>query len=727
MVSQVVIVSNRLPISVKRENGQLVFSSSIGGLATGLASYLSYKKSSLWIGWPGIASDELTKEDKQQISEVLLKQNYVPVFLTKKQVDGFYNGYSNSILWPLFHGLSFKSKSADLENKWWHSYKSVNKLYSEVILSHINHKGQVWVHDYQLMLLPEMLKKHEQSHHIGFFLHIPFPETKTLYRLRQSKELIKGILGADLVGFHTHLYTENFKNFVVQSGIGQLSGDQILFKQRLVKVSNFPISIDYNKFASSYKLDAVRHQVRYYSKRYKKLKIITSVDRLDPSKGLIEKVTAYKDFLMHNPKYLEKVIFVMVVAPSRTEIDDYQNLSIKLQALVNNINKTYGNKSWQPIDYINESIAFESVTALFQIADIAYITPLKDGMNLAAKEFVASNKKAGVLILSSTAGASEELKEAIIVNPNDTYELSTALEQAFKMRKHELKRRLKNMRKYLSSHTIQDWAGNFIEALNQPLPKTPKITYAFNSIIQERLIKNYLMSPKRLLLLDYDGSLVPYNNDYHKSIPPKQVIKILGELSAQPNNEIVLVSGRRSSELEEWFGKLNINLIAEHGALIKYKNQSFKNVTSSNNDWQKIVLPILEKYCSLAPKSSIEVKPHSLVWHYRQTSPYFAQKYNVILKRALRPMLKKHSLELVQGNKILEIKSPKISKGLAIKKWLNNNYDFVLAIGDDTTDEDLFKVLPPKAYSIKVGKGLTSAQYRINEPSQIISLLRLLV
>jgi trehalose 6-phosphate synthase/phosphatase len=725
MPPKVIIVSNRLPVSVKKEKGELTFSFSIGGVATGLSSYVSGKKNNLWIGWPGLPSDDLTSKEKQIITDRLAKQGYIPVWLSAKQIEEFYNGYSNSVIWPRFHGLSFKATKPSQREAWWRAYKTVNRRYSEAVLGVISPQSQVWIHDYHLMLLPELIRAEQSLPHIGFFLHIPFPEPALLKNLAQAKPIVNGILGADLVGFHTTGYAHNFLSTVNSFDLGMVSNDQIMKDDRWIRVSNFPMGIDYEKFAGSSRLKGVKKLSKDYSRKYRKQKIIASVDRLDPSKGLIERLKAYSLYLEQHPKSLGKVVFVMVAAPSRTDISDYQNLSDELKILVEKINKKFGNKKWTPVDYINEPVPFEHVTALFQIADVAFITPLRDGMNLAAKEFVASNKKNGVLILSSSAGAAEELTGAIIVDPNQPEDLVRALNQALRMRKRELRRRLKNMRKYLSTHTVQDWAKTFIDTLNQPLPGTPRLTYTLNDRLNRKLIKQYKSSNNRLLLLDYDGSLSPYTPDFSNANPSKDLVNLLRDLAKQPGNEIVLISGRRSSELEKWFGKLNINLVAEHGAAIKLLgNSSWKNIVSTSSSWQKILLPTLEKYARLTPGAMVEIKPNSLVWHYREASSYYAQKYTVILKRALKPILKKYGLVLVQGNKILEIKNPFITKGTAIKRWIANPHDFILAIGDDTTDEDLFRVLPDNAYSIKVGKGLTAAQYRVPTTKHVVRLLK---
>ena len=726
-MAQVIIVSNRLPISVKKVNAKLVFSPSIGGLATGLSSYANDPENS-WIGWPGIPSDELTDNEKQQITEELAKHNSYPVFLSKKQIDNFYNGYSNSILWPRFHGLSTKRVSSEKLNDWWQAYRKVNQKFMEAVLNLAEPKSQIWIHDYQLMLLPEMLRKENMQSSIGFFLHIPFPEWKTFSRLPEGKRLLNGMLGADLIGFHTSNYVQNFMQVTEEADVGTRSDDHINLTDRSVRVSDFPMGIDYEKYAAAGKSKEVRKAVRRYKKKYGRLRLIVSVDRLDPTKGLEERMNAYNALLEANPKLLKRVVFAMIVAPSRTDISTYEQLGKKLEGLAQDINSKYGTSKWLPIDYINVSQPFEEVTALFQIADVAFITPLKDGMNLAAKEFVASNHRHGVLILSDTAGASEELQDAIIVNPRDQSDLVSALEKALSMHKKELRARLNRMKKDISIHTVQFWAQNFIDTLQQPIPDALHFTRTITAPIKIQMQADYAQAKKRLLLLDYDGSLVPFTKDYRDATPPASLIKLLTKFCDDDRNEIVIISGRSSDDLDAWFGSLRVNLVAEHGAAKKTRGaKSWQLLEKSGANWKQLLMPVLEKYARLTPGAKVEVKPHSLVWHYRDASTYHAQKYAVIIKHTLKPILKNYKLELVQGNKVLEIKNPTITKANAARPWLLKKYGFELTIGDDVTDESIFQVLSEDSYSIKVGRGRTAARFRLTSSKKVLSLLESLL
>lgn len=720
---QILIVSNRLPVTVKKTDGKLSFETSMGGVATGLASYVNSRKNK-WIGWPGIASEELTEDDKQTITTELAKRNCAPVFLSRRQLDDFYNGYSNSLLWPLFHNLPMAKPDA----RWWKAYKAVNQAFSQAVLSAAHVNSSIWVQDYQLMLLPELLKLERPSTHVGFFLHIPFPESKTFSKIAEADRLLRGVLGADLIGFHTKNYVSNFSKTVQAFDLGLAAEDQLILPARTVRVTNFPMGIDYEKFTSARKLPTVKAAVKELKRKYKGLKIIAGVDRLDITKGFVERLVAYREFLRQYPQEHGKVVFVLVGAPSRGEIAAYKKLSAKVDALVDEINQEFGTNKWLPVDYNNEGLNFEEVTALFQIADIAFIAPLRDGMNLVAKEYVASKKKNGVLILSDTAGAAHELQDALLVSHKKPATLVAAIDQALHMRRGEIRGRFKRMKRHLARHTVHTWASDFMSTLQKPVPGTPQlITRTLSPKLQTMVHARYLQSSKRLLLLDYDGTLAPFTGDYTSSKAPKQLLSLLSRLAADPSNTVVVVSGRSANDLDERFNGMALNLVAEHGAMTKLAGQeNWRTLARAESRWKRQILPVLRKYASLTPLARVEEKPHSLVWHYRQSPPYYAQKNVVILKRVLKPILKTFGLALFQGNKILEIKDPTINKGAAVKKWLGRDQTFILCIGDDYTDEDMFTALPTSSYTVKVRAGRTAARYRVANDTAVRELLKAL-
>ena len=720
-----IIVSNRLPVSVKKVDGKLVFYPSIGGLATGLASYATDSKNK-WIGWPGIASDELTERERRQISDRLRMSNCYPVFLTQRQLDDYYNGYSNSVLWPLFHGNEISAETRAKQKAMWQSYQRVNQTFADAVLALSTAGTTVWVHDYQLLILPALLRLERPSDQIGFFLHIPFPDIENFRLLEEAEALLAGMLGADLVGLHTESYVNNFLDASRVFDTGITEHKKVILPERVVRVTDFPMGIDYDKYEKARKSRAVLREYAKLRLKYHGQKVILTVDRLDPSKGLVERAQAYYTFLQQNPKLKGKVTMIMLVVPSRTDIAEYQALQKKLEKIIKDTNREFGTKDWRPVVFMFTALPFEQVTALYRRADVAFIAPLRDGMNLVAKEYLASKpSQRGVLILSKTAGAAEELKGAVMVDPSKPATLVTGLTRALAMPTKDLKRRVKRMQKHLQTSTVQVWAGNFMKTLKKESRLRPTHTQSLAAKHQAELLHSYKQAKSRLLLLDYDGVLMNFHKKFEEAQPTDKLSHLLKALSRHAR--VVVISGRPKRDLDEWFKDTQLTLVAEHGAFWRDGGRGTSWHTSKNvttRGWQQQVKPILEKYAARTPGAFVEAKQQSLVWHYRQaTSPYYAQKHLVTLKRILKPLARDLGLQVQQGNMILEVRPDGVDKGTTADHWLKEQPEFVLAIGDDYTDEDTFHAMPPRAYTVKVGHGRTDARYRLKSVEAVLRLL----
>ncbi len=739
MTSSVVIVSNRLPISIKKTDKGLEFYPSVGGLATGLAAYVNDKRNK-WIGWPGIPSDDLTRVECEEIAVELRKNNCYPVFLKQKQLDEYYSGYSNTILWPLFHDLPARMENHD---KFWKAYKSVNSAFAGVVLALSDTRSTIWVHDYQLLVLPAMLRAVRPKAKIGFFLHIPFPALEHFSKLPSAKQLLIGTLGADLMGLHTKLYADNFLAACAELTREIVEPGQIIQGAHVTRVTDFPMGIDYERFTKARDLAAVKTELRKHRQKYKGLKVILTVDRLDPTKGLAERLEAYHEFLRRTPSIAGKVVMVMLAVPSRTDIEEYKQLRERVEGLIKKITDEFGTKSWQPVDYLYTSMPVEAVTALYQVADVAFITPLRDGMNLVAKEYIASRpKRDGVLILSSTAGAAQELTDALLVNPRRPESLVAALTSAVKMPKRELKRRVTAMHAHIETHTVQHWAGSFMKSLKKPIPGTKRLTRSLTRERRQDIVDMYNRSEHPVVMLDYDGVLAPLVPDPAKAAPTKEVLRLLTKITTSSKVQMAIISGRGKAELADWLGELPISLVAEHGALIREPQSAakrstakkpakvaWKQMTNVSPDWQHDIIPILEKYAANTPGTFVEIKDFALVWHYRAASPYYTQKHLVVLRRLLRRYAKEHNLGVYNGSKILEIKPLDINKGVATGLLLEqfsslSTPDFILCIGDDYTDEDMFEAMPASACTIKVGNGPTEARYRVKSTDDVLGILK---
>ncbi|VAW27820.1 Alpha,alpha-trehalose-phosphate synthase [UDP-forming] / Trehalose-6-phosphate phosphatase, partial [hydrothermal vent metagenome] len=432
-MARLIIISNRLPVSITERNGELIMNPSAGGLATGLNSLKSDREVH-WIGWPGINTSK--KEKQLAITEKLKTLNMVPVFIPKDKFSGYYNGFSNSTLWPLFH---YFQQYSDFYEHTWRDYQFVNYLFAEKIFKTTNEDDIFWVQDYHLMLVPQLIRQQYKQASIGFFLHIPFPTFELLRTMPKRRELLNGVLGADLIGFHTHDYVRHFI-----SAVRRILGHEhhflgrIRLEDRVVEVDSFPMGIDYHKYADAVKKPAVKKEVKRYEKEIGDKKIILTIDRLDYSKGLPQRVRAFKLFLEKYPKFQGKVSMVMIVVPSRDNIKHYNTLKEELDKRVGSINSKYGNISWTPVQYYYRSISFNRLIAWYKVAPIALITPFRDGMNLVAKEYIATKDDGkGVLILSEMAGAAKEMVSALQVNPNNLHHIADSIYKALEMDEDE--------------------------------------------------------------------------------------------------------------------------------------------------------------------------------------------------------------------------------------------------------------------------------------------------
>jgi len=718
-MKDLIIVSNRLPISIKKSGAHIEVRPSDGGLATSMSGYTK-RRGTKWIGWPGLPSDSLTKNDMERITTMLEAYQCYPVFLTQKQINLYYNGYSNSVLWPILHEFSVHRGDNDQN---WKAYQAVNRLFTEATLQLSKPGGTIWVHDYQLLLVPRYLRVERPKDHIGFFLHTPFPDPDTFLSGKHASSLIAGMLGADLVGFHTTGYTEKFMETCRKLNIDTVGGDQVLLPTHTVHTGDFPISIDYYKFARASEQHKVRSELRRMERAYAGLRVIATVDRLDPAKGLVERLTAYKTLLESDKQFRGSVVMVMLVIPSREDIPEYQRLKQDVERLIEEINTTFGTSTWLPVEYMYRTMPFEELAALYQRADVAFIAPIRDGMNLVAKEYVASHQyRKGVLVLSETAGAADELKEAIHVNPAEQRSLVRGLHSALSLPGVDLRRRIGAMRHHIRRFSVQRWADTFMAELQQERNYKKTRTHSLVGERKKQLLTAYKHASRRLLLLDYDGVLRSFVVNPADAVPSKELKAMLRRLGRK--NDVVMVSGRSRADLENWFGKLPIALAPEHGALFRRKGgHNWHKIVSSDTGWKHHVSVIIKHYADLAPGSLIEQKEWGVVWHYRDTTPYYGQKYLQILKRALRPIAKEYNLQLVVGDKVLEVRPAEVNKGRVAMEWLTDDYDFVFAIGDDKTDEDTFAAVPPGSYTVKVGRGSTFARFRLPDVISVLELL----
>jgi trehalose 6-phosphate synthase/phosphatase len=730
IMSRLLIISNRLPFSIERVEGKVMVRQSSGGLVSAIKSYFENENTNvqvysekIWVG-----SMEATEEDWEEVLRtgvVSADFEIIPVFPEKELYDDYYNGFSNSTLWPLFH---YFPSIVENKKEYFEAYKKVNQLFATRITEIIKPGDVIWVHDYQLMLLPQMLRQQISNVAIGFFLHIPFPSYE-IFRLMPTnwkRAILEGVLGSDLVGFHAHDYVQHFIQSAKMILKVENQFNNIQYKDRLIKADLFPIGIDYEKFRDACFDDTVVGIATALEEKFYNQKIIFSVDRLDYTKGLEYRLDGYEQFLTNYPEWQEKVVFIFNVVPSRDAIQTYSDRKGKIEEKVSTINGKFSTLHWQPLIYRYNHLTFEELCALYQVADVALITPLRDGMNLVAKEYVASCIDKGVLVLSELTGAANELSEALLVNPTDIDEVAGAIDAALEMPLIEQRSRLSYMQRRLANYDILKWVADFLQTLIETKKEQEivKVNLLKEDVI-EKIQDDFNKAVKRCILLDYDGTLAPYQKIPALATPSEELIQLLKQFTNDTSNEIVIISGRDSQTLDKWLGHLPLTLVAEHGAILKYKNEDWKEQISITTEWKEQIRPLMQLFVDRCAGSFIEEKKTTLAWHYRNTHPELGFSRSRELRNSLLQLITNTSLQVIDGNKVLEVRMVGVDKGATATTILNNiNPDFILCIGDDTTDEDMFRLLRGSGYTIKIGRGNTAAQYTILSQREVFPFLR---
>ena len=714
---RIINVSNRLPIKINFSEGKLAYHISEGGLATGLSCVLT-EYENLWIGWAGA---DVKPDVQQLVTEELHDKSLHPIFLTKNEIANFYDGFSNETIWPLFHYFPTYS---NYNPEYWESYVSVNKKFADEILKFATPNDIIWIHDYHLMLLPQLLRAAIPNITIGYFQHIPFPSYEIFRALPWKSQILNGLAGADVIGFQTDDDAKHFTSSVNRILKLNVQNNEFSFDNRKVSVEAFPISIDYQKYNEL----SAQEATKKIAQKLEKLihtKIIISIDRLDYSKGILQRLQAFELFLKEYPEWRQKATLVHLVVPSRDNARNYKALKKEMDQLISEINGRYATLSWQPIHHFYRSFPPNLLSALYKSADLALVTPLVDGMNLVCKEYVASNiSQDGALILSESAGAAKELKEAILINPNDIEDFAQSIHTGLMMPKEERNRRMLKMQHTIQQNDIHKWAQKMLRSLNLIKEKRSASTcLLINPSVYRVLDLRYMYAKKRLLFLDYDGTLMPFSKRPEDAYPDKEVLSMLEQLSNEPRNNVVVISGRDSATLEKWLGHLPLSIVAEHGASYKDRGNVWRSLSGLDTDWKNSIRRLMNSYCAL-PGTFIEEKAHSLAWHFRMADAKAAEPYAQKLINELQIRLDSEELDILKGNKVVEVKSSLINKGKAALRFITrNNYDFIMAIGDDMTDEDMFKVMPLNAVTIKVGSNASAAGYYLRSTTEVRAFL----
>src|SRR6267154_823731 len=571
MNTRLIVVSNRLPLTLRKgDDGQWTTERSSAGLARGMNPLLR-RSGGGWIGWAGSVGHE---GDQQQQRSILRdwaeKEQYFAVELPEDIATGFYEGYSNQTLWPVFHNFPSQLK---FDAKDWEAYVEANRIFCQALVERYKPGDLVWVHDYHLMLLPRMLRDRLPDAAIGFFLHIPFPSSEIFPILPRREELLEGLLGADLVAFQTHGHLQQFRSALLRVLGFESKIAEVAVGGRPIRLEAHPIGIapeGYTDLANRDETTA-RHYAEWVA-RYRGRRVLLAVDRLDYTKGVLERLRAYAHLLRSSPELKEKVILIQIAVPTREGIDTYQDLRTEVNRLVGEINGKLGTPDWTPLVYINRSIERTELVGLYKLADVCWVGSLRDGMNLVAMEYVACKPEGdGVLVLSEFAGAAAEMGEALLINPYDEDSTAATIERALTLDDQERRQRMTALHHRVLRNNVFRWGERFLTALEEAVAERGRYIDTQPQRLRPVEIRDaYTRARRRLLILDYDGTLVPFAKRPQLAAPSSSLLDLLRALAADPRNCLALISGRPAENLDRWFSAVGgIWLAAEHGAELK--------------------------------------------------------------------------------------------------------------------------------------------------------------
>ena len=719
---RLIIVSNRLPITAGLDDGGAVrLQMASGGLANGMRPWHE-GSGGVWIGWPGDTS-KFSGEQRADLDHQLEARGIVPVTLSQEHVNRYYHGVANRVLWPLFHYLIDR---LPVHASGWDAYRQVNQTFANVVAQQYRPGDIVWVHDYQLMLVPALLRQKLPDARIGFFLHIPFPSFEVFRTLPWRREVLEGLLGSDLIGFHTFSYLRHFVASLPHVDGAEADIDRVRIAGRTIRLGAFPMGIDTAAFVALAQDPEIQAQAATLKREAGGRKILLGVDRLDYTKGIPRRLHSIERLLTRYPDLRDEIRYIQVAVPSRGEVDSYQRFRRFVEEQVGRINGTCGTLRSTPIHYMHQSVSMRDLVAMYLAADVMLVTPLRDGMNLVAKEFLASRvDDDGVLVLSEFAGAAAELAEAVVVNPYDVDAVAETIRRALQMPREERHRRMRPMRRRVIEHDVHAWAKAFIERLDspalkdaRPAPVEPALAAAIGKARPTSQIR---------LLLDYDGTLVPLAPSPELAFPDHELLELLNALTADPRIRVEIVSGRPRETLDGWFGALNVVLWAEHGFWRRpAPGAAWDAAAVVDSRWLDRVQPILERFTASTPGSLIELKAASVAWHYRQVPREFGHRQAHELRMLLNDALNNQPLEVLEGKKVIEVRFRGISKAVVARPAAGDvPLDAaVVAFGDDRTDEDLFVALPESSITVAVGQRLGGARYEVRDYRAVRRLLR---
>ncbi|CAO3632902.1 unnamed protein product [Mucor fragilis] len=711
---RIINVTHQIPYELSLENNVWQYTPRRGhGAMYGGIHSLQHEWDILYIGWTGQINtiqhkfDGYTKEPMEHLNKLQkaelyneLKQNYqcIPLFVDGESVSGHYDGYCKTMLWPLFHYMIWNNATdGRLERQQWEAYATVNQRYADFV-SEIYQEGDIiWVHDYHLLLVPSMIREKYPKARIGLFVHSPFPTSEIFRCLPKRQEILKGMIGANLVGFQTYAYARHFLSTCTRV-LGYESTPEGLrcLDGHFCHVGTFPIGVDPIEIAARCQAPSVQHKINAIKDMYAGKKILVGRDKIDLVKGVLQKLAAFEKLLIDFPEWKNKVVLIQLTDGATNES---AKLEHKVSETVAHINNKYGNLEFSPAYHFHHQIQLDEYYALLSTADAAVITANRDGMNTTSLEYVICQEhQHGPLILSELTGTAGSLSSSLMVNPWDFAGVAKAMNEALLMSEEEKQARHMQMLAHVKTHTASFWAQSFVKVLQESIATSEQSSYT-PILDKERLLTFYHGSKKRLLCFDYDGTLSAVKKTPGSRAPTPAMLKALQTLCSDPRNQVWVISGRDEATLDKWLGQVKgLGLSAEHGSFVKYptSNRWINLLEHFDMSWKHDVVEIFTYYAERTTGSFIEHKRCSVTWHYRLADPeYGAFQSKECQNHLENAILSKMPVEVLVGKKNLEVRPTATNKGEIIKRLLsaNQDIDFIMCCGDDKTDEDMFKAL----------------------------------
>ncbi len=718
---QLFIVSNRTPVSLEKDGLSITAG---GGLVAGLSSAHSSTKS-VWIGYCG----ESPGKQHQKVREQLLSEyRVISVPLEAAQYKKYYEGMANATIWPLCH---YSPTLIEYRQDFWLAYEAVNAAFCQKIADVAQVGDYIWIHDYHLMLLPAMLREARPDLHIGYFHHIPFPSSEIFRTLPQRKTMLRGLLGADIVGFHTYDYVRHFLTCLTRILGEDVSLSQVQLPHRSVKVGAFPLGIDIERIKDATRTELFQQLERDLANLGTKDKtVLLGVDRLDHTKGIPQRLMAFGALLEKYPDLAKQVVFVQICVPSRENVRAYRQLKLEVERLVGEINGRYATPGHTPIQYLYRTFRPEEVYAFMRMADVAVVTPLRDGLNLVCKEFVAcKGESPGTLILSEFAGASAELGEAILVNPYNIDELAQAMYKAIEMPVEQRHERMSASYRRVASYNNEAWFKEYMTTWSAVVDAVHAKSLPFDATAFV-LLSSKLKSNKKLnIFLDYDGTLVPIARRPELALPSPQLKALLNEANTGLN--LIIVSGRPRDFFDQHFPVNSCHMFAEYGAFFRERGQDKWHDLLSPASFEEVKSLCLETFRTFearVPRSFTEIKERSLVFHYRESEQIYAKTQALELRELLDQSLNRTMYNATLGKRTVEVRSAICQKQEAVKYYLekyaadDKDSEFI-CMGDEATDEAMYTVFPERNISFHVGKLSYHARYSVKSPEEALGII----